>query len=87
MLFNGHAPGHVRETFRDAIHAFMGWNDGEPEPMVEFEERQIPISKACGVLELRRDHPGLPFPRSPGCGGWAPSARPTRPAPGRWSAL
>jgi hypothetical protein len=54
MLQSGHAPGHVRETFLDAVQAFMDWNDGEPEPMVGFEvdyvEHQIPISKACALV-------------------------------------
>jgi len=53
-LQNGHAPGHVRDTFVHAIKAFACWNDGEPEPTVEFEvnyvPRQIPISQACSAL-------------------------------------
>lgn len=54
MLRNGHAPGHVRETFLSAIDAFMDWEPGEPEPTVEFEvnyePRPIPISKACTLV-------------------------------------
>lgn len=54
MLRSGHAPGHVRETFLNAVDAFMSWNSGEPEPTVEYEVGylpcQIPISKACGLL-------------------------------------
>src|SRR5262245_52593030 len=53
-LRNGHAPGHVRETFLDAIDAFIAWEDGAPEPTVEYEvnyvPRQITLSKACGLL-------------------------------------
>jgi len=37
-LRNGHAPGHVRETFCNAIEAFMAWNDSGPEPTVEYED-------------------------------------------------
>jgi hypothetical protein len=55
----GHAPGHVRETFCDAIEAFVHWNDGEPEPVVEFEVNyepvEIPISRACTLVWNCRD--------------------------------
>jgi hypothetical protein len=50
----GHCPGHVRETFGNAVEAYCQWQPGEPEPVVEFEvnyePRQIPISKACGLV-------------------------------------
>lgn len=53
-LRNGHAPGHVREAFLNAIDAFVSWAEGEPEPTIEFEvnyePHQIPISRACGLL-------------------------------------
>lgn len=49
-LRNGHAPGHVRDTFLAAVEAFMAWRRGDSEPTVEFEERHIPISKACGLV-------------------------------------
>jgi len=49
-----HAPGHVREMFRDAIEAFVNWNDGQPEPTVtyevNYEPHQITISQGCGLL-------------------------------------
>jgi hypothetical protein len=52
--YSGHAPGHVRDTFCDAIDAFMGWNEGEPEPTVEFEigyePRHVTISEACALV-------------------------------------
>lgn len=56
MLRSGHAPGHVRDTFLNAISAFMEWDQhsGEPEPAVEFEvnyvQRQILISQACSLV-------------------------------------
>jgi hypothetical protein len=50
----GHCPGHVRDTFADALYAYADWNDGDPEPTVEYEiqyePRPIPISKACGLV-------------------------------------
>jgi hypothetical protein len=51
---SNNAPGHVREMFCDAIEAFTTWNDGEPEPTVEYEvnyePRQITLSRACGMV-------------------------------------
>src|SRR5262249_34361812 len=48
----GHAPGHVRVC--NAIDAFADWNEGEPEPTVEFEVNYVPrpitISQACGLM-------------------------------------
>ena len=66
MLHHGHAPGHVRETFLNAVEANMAWNPGEPEPTIGFEvnyvERQIPISKACTLVWNCTDiMPGLTF--------------------------
>jgi hypothetical protein len=52
-LRNGHAPGHVRDTARDAFEAWLAWDDG-PEPTVEYEigyvPRLIPISQAMGLV-------------------------------------
>src|SRR5262249_28564108 len=53
-LRGGHCPGHVREAFCSALYAFEGWPDGTPEPTVYFEvnyePRQILISKVCGLV-------------------------------------
>jgi hypothetical protein len=53
-LRNGHAPGHVRDTFLAAIEAFVAWKPGEPEPTVEYEIGYVPhrisISRACGLV-------------------------------------
>jgi hypothetical protein len=50
----GHAPGHVRDTFGEAIEAFARWRAGTPEPLVNFEinyvPHAIPISRACGLV-------------------------------------
>jgi hypothetical protein len=46
----GHYPEDTREMFREAIEAFMKWKTGEPEPKIEYGERQITISRACGLL-------------------------------------
>ncbi len=53
-LRHGHAPGHIRSAFLDAVEAYSGWNDGDPEPCVEveihYEPRSTPISRVCGML-------------------------------------
>jgi hypothetical protein len=37
-LFRGeHFPGHLRELFEEALDAYYGWNDGEPEPTAVLE--------------------------------------------------
>jgi hypothetical protein len=50
----GHCPGHIRETFLEAIEVYSNWNGGGPEPTVElqvnYESRQIPISKAARLV-------------------------------------
>jgi hypothetical protein len=50
----GHAPGHVRDTFLEAVEAFIGWNGVGPEPTVQFEvnyePRQVTLSEACGLV-------------------------------------
>jgi hypothetical protein len=46
----GHAGGHVRHAFLEAIDAYMDWESGEPEPTVDFEARPITISRACGIV-------------------------------------
>jgi hypothetical protein len=50
----GHAPGHVRNTFLQAVEAWQGWSARSPEPTVEFEVGYVPqpilISKACGLV-------------------------------------
>jgi hypothetical protein len=53
-LQHGHAPGHVRETFTNAVDEFLNWKPGEAEPLVEYEvnyePRSIPISRACTLV-------------------------------------
>src|SRR5205814_9617176 len=50
----GHAPGHIREAFCDAVEAFMEWDRSGPEPTVDvevrYEPRKMAISKVCGLL-------------------------------------
>ena len=53
-LRQGHAPGHVRETFCNAVEAWLRWRPDEPEPVVEYEinyePHLIPISRACTLV-------------------------------------
>jgi hypothetical protein len=50
----GHSPGHVRDTFLSAIDAYLAWEQGEPEPIVDFEVRDearpITISQVCEMV-------------------------------------
>jgi hypothetical protein len=46
----GHAPGDVRDAFASAIEAYDVWRFGAPEPTVELRDRQVPISRICGLL-------------------------------------
>lgn len=53
-LRQGHAPGHVRETFVKAVDEFLNWKSGDAEPVVEhevdYEPRSILISRACTLV-------------------------------------
>jgi hypothetical protein len=53
-LRHGHAPGHVRDTFMNAVDEFFDWKPGEAEPVVEhevnYEPHLIPISRACTLV-------------------------------------
>jgi hypothetical protein len=50
----GHRPGHVRDTFLQAIEAWLCWQRGQPEPMIKHEvgylPRLISLSQACGLV-------------------------------------
>jgi hypothetical protein len=50
----GHAPGHVRDTFLNAVSAFEIWDGKQPEPMIEHEVNyqpvEISLSQACGLV-------------------------------------
>lgn len=70
---NGHAPGHIRSAFLDAVEAYAAWNDGEPEPCVDvdvrYEPRPTPIGRVCGMLWNCSDIiPGDAFDTLEGCG-------------------
>jgi hypothetical protein len=53
-LRHGHAPGHVRDTFVNAVDEFLNWKPGEAEPTVDYEvnykSRPIPISRASTLV-------------------------------------
>jgi hypothetical protein len=46
----GHAPSDVREAFLTGIEQYVLWGDGEPEPIIELREQQVPLSTLCGLL-------------------------------------
>jgi hypothetical protein len=51
---HGHLPGHLRDTFRQAIEAFIACEPGAPLPLVPYEiryrERLISIAEACRLV-------------------------------------
>jgi hypothetical protein len=53
-LRHGHAPGHVRNTFEEAVEVFCKWDGRGPEPEVDFEVNYVPrsitISEAARLL-------------------------------------
>lgn len=48
----GHAQGHLREAFSDAVDAFEQWQDGEPEPSIAvgYDETPMRLSAVAGLL-------------------------------------
>ena len=46
----GHAPGHLRDAFVDAVDAYAAWKTGEPEPVVDLGGANIPVSRVFGML-------------------------------------
>ena len=46
----GHAPGDLRNAFLEAIEAYEGWDEGQPEPEIEVRDRMMPISRVCGLV-------------------------------------
>jgi hypothetical protein len=51
---HSHLPGHIRDTFIQAINAFVDSEPGTPLPLVPYEihyrERLISIAEACRLL-------------------------------------
>ena len=53
---SGHAPGHIRDTFLEAIEAYDGWyrSGGGQLPTVtreiRYEPHQISLTEACGLV-------------------------------------
>jgi hypothetical protein len=53
-MTHGHAPGHVRDTFLEAVEAYVNWVPGEPSPTVtreiRYEPHQISLADACRLV-------------------------------------
>jgi hypothetical protein len=51
---HGHLPGHIRDTFEQAIDAYIDSEPGAPPPLVRYEiryrERMISIAEACRLV-------------------------------------
>jgi len=46
----GHAPDFMREAFMNAVSAYAAWCDGEPEPTVQVDDEDLPISAVLGAM-------------------------------------
>jgi hypothetical protein len=69
----GHAPGHLRGMFLDAIEAFEAWPENAPMPTVmlavHYEPRPISLMQACGLVWNCSDIlPGTAFDTLVDCG-------------------
>jgi hypothetical protein len=51
----GHAPGHIRDAFLEAIEAYADWEAGHPEPVVHLGWTTLSISRICGLVWNCRD--------------------------------
>lgn len=54
-LHEGHAPINLHYAFDDAIEAFEAWTPGTPEPEVEFDGKNVPISSVFGRMRTCSD--------------------------------
>ena len=49
-----HAPGHIRDTFLEAIDVYAAWNGQDALPTVvreiKYQPHEISLAKACGLL-------------------------------------
>lgn len=56
---SGHAPGHVRGAFLDAVEKIADWDGVGSEPVVEFEVNfevcQITVGQACHLVSRCTD--------------------------------
>lgn len=49
-LHEGHAPVFLHLAFDDALDAYEAWRHDMDEPVVEFEDKRIPISSVFGRM-------------------------------------
>jgi hypothetical protein len=53
-MTHGHAPGHIRATFLEAVEAYANWSPGDHPPTVAREIRcephQISLADACRLV-------------------------------------
>ena len=49
-LYEGHASITLQHLFRDALEAFDEWENGNPEPVVLYEDRPVPINVVFSAM-------------------------------------
>jgi hypothetical protein len=54
-LHEGHAPVFLHHAFQDALDAFENWQRGDPEPVVECNDKPTTISAVFGRMRRCTD--------------------------------
>lgn len=54
-LFEGHAPIDMHYAFEEALEAYEAWTCGMPEPTVEIDGRNVPVSAVFGRMRTCSD--------------------------------
>jgi hypothetical protein len=55
VLHEGHAPIYLHQAFAEALDAYEQWQLGGEEPLVFFEDGQVPISAVFGRMRRCTD--------------------------------
>jgi len=45
----------IQSAFNEAVDAYLSWNDGKPEPVIEVNDRKLTIPEVCGLVWNCRD--------------------------------
>lgn len=54
-LHEGHAPIFLHQAFEEALGAFEGWRADAEEPIVDLDEKPVPISAVFGRMRTCTD--------------------------------
>jgi hypothetical protein len=54
-LHEGHAPIFLHQAFEEALEAYESWSTNGDEPVVDLDERPVPISAVFGRMRTCTD--------------------------------